>query len=1271
MKRVLFLTSLSLMPLAFVASAQTLTVSTTTVALNALVGNTAPVSQAITVTPSSGTPNYLVYNSNTANAWLGLATTSNGTPQSSLNLTAPDSFYILANPTTMPTGTSTGQVVVVGPGSTTTINVTFVVSTVGLGAQLPLTMSYQQNSTSFPQATLPLTGAATTYTVAIPSSSNCTWLLVPSSGVVPSTLTVSLNTAVALTLPANTYNCSFTLTPANASNTSLTIPVVLTVTTTPTITVSPASISMNYQNGTTTYPSQAFTITSNGTAALSYSLQAALTGTSYTGSIWFGLSKTSGTLTPPGNTDTVTVSYLPSVPLAANTYTGQIILTAGGAQQTIPVTLLVSNVPLLNLSSTAVTFTSELYGSSPAPVTVEATTTSGSGTINIGSIGYTNGSNWLSALTGTPTSAGTPISLSVNPSGLPVGQYKATVGVYGSNTSNNPQNIAVTLNVANDPLISTNVSTSQPLIFAYQTGISAPAPAAQTIAVSSTSGATLSYSAVAANTTASGCANWLTLSGATTGSTTGSFLAGANPTGIAATTTPGTPACTGTITITATNMATGNAAPNSPYVIPVSLYVSANALLVVTPDSAPAFTAQVGLANSVVSQNCAVNGTASCNVTLTSTSTSDPVSITVNTSTTDGATWLYALPTSASIPVNGNTPLIIGLAFSAVPTTPGSYSGVVTIKATTQSSSAVLDSPLVIPVTLQVTAGTPTASPTSLTFSQTLGGSVAAQTINVGSSTGNPISFTAAATTTSGGNWLSVTPASGTTPGSLSVTVSDANLTGSATPYQGAITITAAGSATSITVPVSFTVSPGTIAATPASLTFSQVQGGSAPAAQTITVTGTPGALNFTASATTATGGNWLSVSPASGSTSGSGSSTSATVSVTVSAGSLTPSTYNGTVTIASAGATGSPVTIPVSLTVLAPQTLSVTPSTLSFTAVAGQTSPSAQTASVTSSGSGTSFTATATTASGGNWLTVSPTSGVTPAQLTISVATSSLAAANYTGTIAINSPNATAAVTLTVNLTVATIPTPVITQVQNAGSYGLGGVSPGENIYIAGAGIGPATLTVAAPNSSGVYPTTLANTQVLFDGTPAPILYVSATATSVMVPYGIAGRTTTNITVSYEGVGSAPLAYNVVSAAPGIYTLNQQGSGPGAILNQNYSVNGPNSPAAPGSVVAVYMTGEGVTSPSSATGVVAPSNGSGLNKPVLAVTATVGGLPATVDYAGSAPGIVYGVMQVNLTIPSGLTNGAQPIVISVGTANTQAAVTVTVQNPTGTAEPQ
>jgi len=135
-----------------------------------------------------------------------------------------------------------------------------------------------------------------------------------------------------------------------------------------------------------------------------------------------------------------------------------------------------------------------------------------------------------------------------------------------------------------------------------------------------------------------------------------------------------------------------------------------------------------------------------------------------------------------------------------------------------------------------------------------------------------------------------------------------------------------------------------------------------------------------------------------------------------------------------------------------------------------------------------------------------------------------------------------------------------------------------------------------------------------------------------------------------------------VVLAAPGIYSQNSQGVGPGAIVNQNYTINLPSAPAPKGSVVSVYITGEGDT-----VGAVDGAIATGLLSPVLPVSATVGGIPATVSYAGTSPGIVTGATQVNVQIPANAPSGsAVPIVITVGTGatavSTQAGMTVAVQ---------
>jgi uncharacterized protein (TIGR03437 family) len=282
---------------------------------------------------------------------------------------------------------------------------------------------------------------------------------------------------------------------------------------------------------------------------------------------------------------------------------------------------------------------------------------------------------------------------------------------------------------------------------------------------------------------------------------------------------------------------------------------------------------------------------------------------------------------------------------------------------------------------------------------------------------------------------------------------------------------------------------------------------------------------------------------------------------------------------------------------------------------------------------------------------------------LQVSVNAVGLAPGTYTGTIAVTSADTSTTAAAIVSLTVQAAPKPAIAAVKNAASYAGTAIAPGENVIIGGTGLGPVALAGSQLTGAGRLATTVAGTQILFGDTPAPIVYVSATQASVMVPYEVAGQTSVPIRVVYQSGTSDAFPVPVVASSAGIYTQNLTGSGQGAILNQDgVTLNSASAPAARDSVVAVYLTGEGVTMPPGISGAIAPSNGSGLNRPVLPVTATVGGVPAAVEYYGSAPGSPYGIMQVNVRIPGAAASGTQQIGVTVGGSGTQSGVTVAVQ---------
>jgi endo-1,4-beta-xylanase len=245
--------------------------------------------------------------------------------------------------------------------------------------------------------------------------------------------------------------------------------------------------------------------------------------------------------------------------------------------------------------------------------------------------------------------------------------------------------------------------------------------------------------------------------------------------------------------------------------------------------------------------------------------------------------------------------------------------------------------------------------------------------------------------------------------------------------------------------------------------------------------------------------------------------------------------------------------------------------------------------------------------------------------------------------------------------------PAPVlkVNQIVNAAGYQGGAVAPGEivTIFAANYGYGPPNLVTYQLDSSGKFSTNLAGVQVLFDGTPAPLVYAVAGQVSAIVPYEVAGKPQTVIQYQYNpgsgAVVSNTAAMPVVAAVPAIFSLAETGSGPGAIENQDYSINSASNPAAAGTVIQIFGTGGGAIVGGATDGALAPQSAVWL---ATQPTATIGGMTAQVDYAGSAPGLVNGAMQVNLTVPSGLTPGPQPVVIQFGSAQTQAGITVAVK---------
>jgi uncharacterized protein (TIGR03437 family) len=270
-------------------------------------------------------------------------------------------------------------------------------------------------------------------------------------------------------------------------------------------------------------------------------------------------------------------------------------------------------------------------------------------------------------------------------------------------------------------------------------------------------------------------------------------------------------------------------------------------------------------------------------------------------------------------------------------------------------------------------------------------------------------------------------------------------------------------------------------------------------------------------------------------------------------------------------------------------------------------------------------------------------------------------AAGTFTFTVQVtDSANATATKQFSLTINPAGTVSVYVGGIVNSASYAGGGVSPGEVVTVFGSGLGPNTLASMQVGANGSVTTNLAGVQILFGGVPAPLVYVQAAQASAVVPYEVAGMTSTQVQIVYQSQTSSPLTVPVVAAAPGVFTLNYSGSGPGTILNQDGSVNSPGNPAAVGSLVSVYATGEGQTNPS---GVDGKLDGSPAPQPVQTVTATIGGVNAPVKSAGGVTGAVPGVLEVVLQVPATLASAsAAPVVLNIGGAASQAGVTLSIK---------
>jgi uncharacterized protein (TIGR03437 family) len=200
-----------------------------------------------------------------------------------------------------------------------------------------------------------------------------------------------------------------------------------------------------------------------------------------------------------------------------------------------------------------------------------------------------------------------------------------------------------------------------------------------------------------------------------------------------------------------------------------------------------------------------------------------------------------------------------------------------------------------------------------------------------------------------------------------------------------------------------------------------------------------------------------------------------------------------------------------------------------------------------------------------------------------------------------------------------------------------------------------------------GRFPTELGCVAVEVGGRRAPVLYVQNDQINFQVPT-LAQTGAVPVTVILNpGQGSELRSdvgtVTVQQAAPNLFTFNGTSAaalvaGTDIPVTTDSAISARGRAAAPGEKVELYVTGLGLTDPVFQAGELAPAASIRLRDPV---TVTVGGVNATVEYAGLAPTLISGLYQVNIVVPT-LAAGNHAVVLRTGGVESQTGVTIPIR---------
>ena len=1011
------------------------------------------------------------------------------------------------------------------------------------------------------------------------------------------------------------------------------------------------SVRLDYEIGRIAPGAQIKLTASAATARLSFTANESCS--------WLDVSPKTGT-TPSAINLTVTPSGL----APNNTYQCVINVSAPEAQkpsQTITVTLNTQAAPTvtpdsLNYaarqgSTTPIIQTLSLTG--PAtPVAFTATASSDSG------------GNWLTV---SPASGRTPATLSVlaNPSGLNQTRYtgKITVAVSGLT---DPITVLVVMMLSP---VTVSVVPNR-LSFRYEQG---SIPTAQAISVVASDASTPNFIVTTSNS--------LTFTRAAGSSNVIVSPAQGLPQGVTG----------GTVTISAT----GGTPPSQ--TIPVTIVVDpppvANPILTFTPSAGFTFSLVQGANPRSDVLSIANQGGGALN-------------FTVAANTRTGGNWLdVSCPqarTSGSAPVPCS---VTADPSKVIPNADGSVAGTYTGDITLQGDQSAR-----IPVTLTVNARPNILLAYSgLNFTVLRGGNhPPEQAVQILSGGAGTLTWNAAVNTIGGGDWLKVDTVSGTATssaaGSMNVTIDPkAFSSSSAGARYGSIVVAAvdesgtpaANSPRTIGVVVNVLDSTAHISpvADTSGLIFTADAGDDDVASQFVTISNLSGsAIGYTTAVVTNDGGGWCSASPANGSV-----AQTATLAIDVDYAKLKAGLYSCELRIifedgsvqnviiaaraatAGAGSVGARAADASRRAAARAANPNCKPNNQPWTVVLSKPSPNdnffvgqginLEVAVQDYCGNYVDNQAVSvnTSASDKGVTLLSVGRGVYQATLN-PPNLSSTAAQSVILLAAVASPSFASASTYTqggnaplVSITIGQPPKPstVVDKVTNAASFSSDGVvAPCSWVSIFGDNLADTKVVAAdAPLLNQ-----LANASAQLGAEALPLDYVAENQINAQIPCGLVPNTQHDLLVLNGDTPSLPQQLVVAESRPAIYTVNQQGYGQAAAFWTTpagaYVAVDRSNPAAAGSIIEIYATGLGETSPKVAEGVAAPVPPATV---VRDVSVTIGGIAATVTFAGLAPGLV-GVYQVNAVVPKESAGDELPVVITVGNQVSQSGVTIAVR---------